>query len=190
MSGRPGRCSESAPNRIRSIKQVLLALGSSGLVRGGAFSFRSIKLILLSRLLFRHYEYNGLSHTFAIHSINLIHSAPNGALALRIQCFQKLRLRNASDFISLDKTSTSSARQNRLFFLLRQNKYFRRCFIPKHRENQRLSDGCFRSTKLVVRAPFHSQALRIQWFQRLGAFRSINIILSAPASAQLEASER
>ena len=103
---------DSAPNRIRSVKQVLLAIGSNGLVRGGAFSFRSIKLILLSRLLFRHYEYNGLGHTFAIHSIILIYSAPTGALALRIQCFQKLRLRNASDFISLDKTSTSSTYKN------------------------------------------------------------------------------
>ena len=77
-----------------------------------------------------------------------------------------------------------------LNFSARRNKYFKRCFLPRHKEKQRLSDGCFGSTKLVVRAPFHSQALRIQWFQRLGAFRSINIILSAPAKAQLEASER
>ena len=89
-------------------------------------------------------------------------------------------------------------RQNKYFqrspkslnFLARQNKYFKRCFLPKHRENQRLSGSCFGSTKLVLRAPSHSQALRIQWFQRLGAFRSINILLSAPAKAQLEASER
>ena len=123
-------------------------------------------------------------------SINLVHSAPTGALALRIQCFQKKHLRKCSTSISLDKTNTSSALQILLLFSVRQNKYFRHRFIPKHRENQRLNDGCFRSTKLVVRAPFHSQALRIQWFELLVAFRSINIIHSASTSAQLEASER
>ena len=48
----------------------------------------------------------------------------------------------------------------------------------------------FRSTKLILLASRHPQTLQIQWFERLGAFRSINIIHSASMSAQLKASER
>ena len=50
--------------------------------------------------------------------------------------------------------------------------------------------SCFRSTKIVLRASRHPQTLRIQWFERLGAFRSIKIVHSASASSRLEASER
>ena len=103
-----------------------------------------------------------------------------------------------SEEASLKMLDIDFDRQNKYFqrspkslnFLARRNKYFKRCFLPKQRENKRLSNGCFGSTKLVVRAPFHSQALRIQWCERFGAFHSINIILSALVTAQLEASER
>ena len=49
--------------------------------------------------------------------------------------------------------------------------------------------SCFRSTKIVLRASRHPQTLRIQWFERLGAFRSLNTVHSALAGAQPEASE-
>ena len=48
----------------------------------------------------------------------------------------------------------------------------------------------FRSTKLILLASRHPQTLQIQWFERLGAFRSINIIHSASVCSRLEASER
>ncbi len=48
----------------------------------------------------------------------------------------------------------------------------------------------FRSTKLILLASRHPQTLQIQWFERLGAFRSINIIRSASVCSRLEASER
>ena len=60
----------------------------------------------------------------------------------------------------------------------------------KHYEYSGFSDGCFRSTKIVPRAPKHSQTLRIQWFERLRAFRSIILVHSAFVSSQPEASER
>ena len=48
----------------------------------------------------------------------------------------------------------------------------------------------FRYTKLILLASRHPQTLQIQWFERLGAFRSINIIRSASVCSRLEASER
>ena len=48
----------------------------------------------------------------------------------------------------------------------------------------------FRSTKLILLASRHPQTLQIQWFERLGAFRSTNIIRSASVCSRLEASER
>ena len=46
-------------------------------------------------MVLRHYEHSGLVTPSPFRSINLIHSAPADSLALRIQCFQRKRLRNA-----------------------------------------------------------------------------------------------
>ena len=67
-----------------------------------ASCFRSTKIILWAWLALRHYEHSGLGTPWPFRSINLVHSAPADSLALRIQRFQKKRLRKCSTSISLD----------------------------------------------------------------------------------------
>ena len=181
---------EWLPNRIRSVKQVLLALGRIWARHEWAPHFSIDKNSTLSSTGSQTLRTQWFGDTFAI---PLDKSST-------FRADQRSGTTNTvlSEAASSKMLDIDFARQNKYFqrspkslnFLARRNKYFKRCFLPKQRENKRLSNGCFGSTKLVVRAPFHSQALRIQWFERFGAFRSINIILSALVTAQLEASER